>query len=190
MNPNGIRDDAASIPEGEILRTVRSWNSLHGSSGICTPGCICSLEVDQPEPCGDRERDVTYATEGTSSAAAATEAVWRAAAAATYAGGSSSALTASGGGSSSVLTVSAGATTIEASSSGVSKTDACIPPAPLALNLGLRLPMPSTSVGGATPVLWSPTLTPFSRPSLPQTGACSPDCSCPWGYRCFDSTRA
>lgn len=219
MDPNGIRDDAASNPQGKILKTVRSWNSLHGSSGMCTPGCTCSWEVEEPEPCGDRERRVTHipgaaeaaraAAEAASSAAAAAEAVSRAAAA-MYGGGAANAYDGPEGGAASAMAggMAAGGrrscatiyqemvegkaavvAAVEASSGGETKpvsSGACIPPA---LNLVSRWSMPSTSVGGATPALWSPTFSPFTGPGLPQTGACSPDCSCPWGRRCFDSTR-
>jgi hypothetical protein len=72
---------------------------------------------------------------------------------------------------------------VETSSVKPVKSGWSIPPP-----LNLKPQWSYSNVGGTVPLLMSPTLGQF--PVLPKTGACSPDCSCPWGQRCYDSTRS
>jgi len=158
MDPNGIRDNAVSNTQVEGLKTVRSWSSMYGISGMCTPGCICTWALDEPEPCGDREAANAAAEEASRLATARASEV-------AAAGGSST------------------TTAVNASSGGGGETKPLSSGPP---SLNLQSYLTSTSVR-ATPALLSPTLGQFT--GIPKTGACSPDCSCPLGRQCYDSTR-
>jgi hypothetical protein len=169
MDPNGIRDNAVSNTQVEGLKTVRSWSSMHGISGMCTPGCICTWALDEPEPCGDREREAMHIPGAAEAAKAAAEEASRLATA------RASEVAAAGGSSTT--------TAVNASSGGGGETKPLSSGPP---SLNLQSYLTSTSVR-ATPALLSPTLGQFT--GIPKTGACSPDCSCPWGRQCYDSTR-
>jgi hypothetical protein len=169
MDPNSIRDNAVSNTQVEGLKTVHSWNSLHGSSGLCTPGCICSWSLDSPASCGDREREAMRIPGAAEAAKAAAEEASRLAGASKSAAEGVSGLAAAAGGSYTTPVVNA--------SSGEMKKISSGPP-----SLNLLSCLTSTYVR-ATPALLSPTL------GLPRTGACSPDCGCPTGHKCYDSTQ-